>query len=243
LKDIFQLHVNQCTFGSVPYYLTGQLLSGWKFTISQRADGALPVLTNTLTSDKAGQQQNPNWNFLNVYRRVNGTQYAQFLSWRQSGPIGTGPILRPGDYMVLPAYGTNFVDRPNGEALNGFWMPATGHMNHYQWTPAAGATATVPKLNGGTYVGRKFTVAARADGSLPVINQFFNEGIRVFKLCKLGESGIYSVYAEADATQAWLNPGLVLSPGGYLLDSESQLDILRSEFRFLVYMTGYWAKP
>ncbi len=246
-SSIWTLTAAANSLATVPVYGRSATVEGFKFKVTARADGALPVVRTLLNRDFIGGDDDDGGVTLNLYKRVTATAYALVTDWFQTGnstSSGAGVILTAGDYLV--AGDDSDTGSYAGSALvSGFWASKEYQANY--WKQEAGLSSYVSVLDYDGYAvkGFRFTVAARADGALPLVNQtptILDDGEYWHTVIyRLGSNGRYFVYASLTPYSA-PNPGLILTPGTYLAKNEIFTGDSATAWRFATLLTGFWIK-
>lgn len=259
-KDIFLVTVRPGAYATVRLHGTkSNLISGFRFTVTRRADGALPVVRQSFHRKFLASSSDylQDFNALRILRKVPDAvteTYAWIINWFHiggSGFTGNGLLLEPGEYMVYVPDPVADPDRYTGAVLiGGHYLDLAAQQDHWQLVADRfdRVSVSTPELIDPIVYGFRFTVRAREDGALPVINQSLYEMHIVreeLELWKLGEDGRFFrfaswSYGRRSPMESQPAPGLLLSPGEYLLRASNNSNA-RSLIRYAVLLSGFWS--
>lgn len=226
-KDIWQVITTKPAITA--NQLGGGTITGCPFTVSTRADGALPKILSVISNSR-GAGYHPA-----IYRRYATNLYALYVNDFRFEPderVGAGVLLPPGDYIVnLPGSGANEGDK--AVVLKGHWVSQTDQTLDFR---VAATVATTPLILKGIQRNcTLFTVAVRPDGALPVIMNSYSLG--GFDSVFRKENGVYVQFADVDYFPTGV-PGIMLPPGEYAVVGGTP-----TNFKFQTLLSGYYALP
>jgi len=198
-------------------------VSGYPFTVTARPDGSLPV-ARALHSGATS---------IELWVKFADGRYGQVCDYQpgfKSNQTKAGLLLPAGEYL----YESPVQDE--ALLLSGAYLSPADQGRY--WSLATGATpvASLPITGGGSFTGQTFTVSARPDGSLPVVNQRTQRGSGG-TIYRLTDGGTYSIYYNFPASK----PSVLLLPGEYAMPAAAPLSGSPADYRVLC--TGEWILP
>lgn len=261
-KDIFVVTAAEGSYGTFPVHGVGAAtVDGFKFTVSARPDGALPVLKQSFHRKVFSPwfDGGNRWTELGILRRV-GTAEPATYAWVARMPLhgvsvlaGNGLLLTPGEYLVrVPLPVANPSEVVGAALLGGHYLDLAGQAKHWQLV----ATRNDLVLTDSTESpypyrrGWRFTVQPNAEGALPVVTQVL--GVLAsgeIEVWKMRPNGVFFLFASwsigeyggygSFMTQPPM-PGLPLDTGEYLLIGGGGRTT-RGEVGHLVLLSGFWS--
>lgn len=262
-KDFFQVTAAEGSYTTgVVYGGGGRTTQGYRFTVTARSDGALPVVTQFL-------QWKLNHGYvdgehvsapLGILRKV-GTAEPAAYAWVAQMPraplsslTGNGLMLSPGEYLIQCLVPPEDPEELVGAALlSGHYLNPERQLDH--WQLAAGrfdhVQTNASRIQDRVVMGWRFTVQAHPEGALPVVTQMLSHSWpeAELQLWKRGASGSFFRYAawSFGEDQAYGNliaqpatPGLLLGEGEYLMRFHNP-HYARGVLGHLVLLSGFWS--
>jgi len=264
-KDIFLVTVQPGSYGTVPLYGSkNDFVTGFRFTVTARSDGALPVFRQTFQRrvfapwEESGGYR---WTDLDILRKVDSTSTASYAMVARmplaglSVLAGNGLLLVPGEYIVRTRPVQNPEELVGAALLGGHYLDLAGQAKH--WQLVAGRHG--PVQGNSTHPddreisGWLFSVRANTQGALPVVTQVITPGsapVGEIEIWKKGPDETYFRYASWSFGE-WPGigsfmvqpamPGLPLSEGEYVLRYSSGVPSVRASVGNLVLLSGFWS--
>lgn len=234
-------------------------LDGFQFTVAPRADGSLPMMESlSAAHSDSGTLHAVGLVFKrgndNVWRVYSGRELpASIDASRPTARV----LLSPGTYIVNvpvnPADANRYRFAP---LLTGRWLSLAEQTEHWQLHFGVGSWTTAPTLiGGGSVTGMKFSVTARPDGALPVIEYVtptplvkgdlndwrYASGPLFRRVTTTAYANYDSLKGTTGRNESRLGHRCLLVPGDYILQGQLPTGASASSYRDAVLLTGYWA--
>lgn len=220
VDPIWQLEAQPGQSASVSVFPSGSK-SGYKFTVSRRPDGRLPVALHSYTTDAK----------LTLYVKLSNDKYGLFCDFAQPTRGGSGVLLPEGEYLYA---NINWGDKT--VLASGRWISEQAQEDYWRLMWGGNPVETINLADGSTATALPFSVAARPNGALPYLGQRVSQSTNT--IYKRLPSGSYAFYTSAAATEGW---GILLGPGDYAYPIGAPP--AQSPGDYTTILTGTWIVP